>query len=344
MLYGHGDDTYRYDRIEVNFSSNVRYDLNLTGLKRHLAHALDRVGDYPEPDAGSLATALEERYGSSQGTVCVTNGATEAFYLTAAAFRGAVSLIPVPSFSEYYDACRLNGHTLRLTDREPQLLTESDLAGVGLVWLCSPNNPDGRVFPFESLLRLLLAHPRTVFVLDQCYEDFTRERVLTAREAERLGNVALVRSMTKQYGLAGLRLGCLAAAPSLCRKIAAGRMPWSVNRLALEAGRYVLSHPEEFASGPEALLENARLLREGLAAVDGITVRPSDCHFQLAVLREGTAAGLKEYLAEEHGLLIRDASNFRGLDRRHFRIAARSQKENERLIQAIRQWTRHSIR
>lgn len=339
MLQGHGDDAYRYGgRIRANFSSNVWYGADLSGLWSHLSARLDRLSAYPEPDAASLAERLAAHHGIGAGSVCVTNGATEAFYLTAQAWGGRRSLIVVPSFSEYEDACALHGHRMDFVTLDTLLEGGAPLTGEGLVWLCNPNNPDGRTADPERLCRLIEAHPGRVFVIDHSYGAFTRQPSLDVRRTCRYENVVLVHSMTKQYAVAGLRLGYLTASEELIRRIAMHRMPWSVNALAVEAGLYLLDRAGEFALPLDAYLAEAQRFRLAVGAIPGVETLPSDCHFFTGVLVRGRSAELKDYLAREHGLLIRDASNFRGYHKGHFRLAAQRPEENDLCVKAIAQW------
>ena len=339
MLRGHGDDAYRYgDRIRSNFSSNVWYGADLSGLWRHLSGALERLSSYPEPDAVSLAERLAGHWEIDTGSVCVTNGATEAFYLIAQAWGGRHSVIVTPSFSEYEDACTLHGHRMTFVSLDELLDGTVSLAGEGLVWLCNPNNPDGRTVAPERLCRLIEAHPERVFVVDHSYAAFTRRPLLSVQQACGFENVVLVHSMTKQYAVAGLRLGYLTAHPALIRRIAMHRMPWSVNALAVEAGLYLLAHAGDFELPLEEYLQEAERFRQAVGAIPGVETLPSDCHFFTGVLARGRSADLKEYLAREEGILIRDASNFRRYGEGHFRLAAQRPAENDRCVQAIARW------
>ena len=325
MLYGHGDDSYKYGGIRMNFSSNVNCHADLAPLARHLSQRLERaLCVYPEPQPVSLECQLAAHLGIRADEVCVTAGATEAIYLIAQSLRGCVSAIAQPAFSEYADACRLHNHRLAVMG-DPQ--TE-------VCWLCNPANPTGRVQDKASVRELIDTHPQVTFVIDQSYEDFTLRPLLKAEEAVTLPNVILLHSMTKRYALPGLRLGYITADSGLIRRIRAQRMPWSVNALAIEAGLYIVSHPDPFCI--EAYLSEARRLRDALRSIPGIEAGESDTHFMLCRIAGRKASSLKEWLASEHGILIRDASNFEGLDESHFRVAARTPEEDDALVEAIR--------
>jgi threonine-phosphate decarboxylase len=192
--------------------------------------------------------------------------------------------------------------------------------------------------PKAQLQALVSSNPRTIFVIDQSYGFFTEEPLMSPREAIEHGNVLQLHSMTKRYAMPGLRLGYVVGAQPLINRIRSVRMPWSVNALAIEAGLYLAEHPDTAPIDKAALLKEAQRLRDALNAIPGITVAPTSTHFMLCHIETRTAAELKRYLANSHGLLIRDASNFEGLTPGHFRIAAQTPEQNDLLINAIRQY------
>lgn len=334
MIEGHGDDAYKYKAIKINFSSNVYNHVDHSGLHQYLFQQMESIRTYPEPEPYSLEKVLSEQLHLSDKEVCVTNGATEAIYLIAQTFRNQTSAILMPTFSEYADACRLHGHkvvSIYNLNRLPER--------VRLVWLCNPNNPTGEVREKDTLLACIRQNPQCVFILDQSYEFFTQKALLTAKEAAAFPNVILLHSMTKRFAVPGLRLGYFTACEELLHNIRVQRMPWSVNQLAIEAGHYLL----RFASGydidiPLLLKEKERLV-QSLLSIGGMEIWPSDTHYMLVQLRMGRAAALKEYMATEHGILIRDASNFEGLNEHFFRIATQIPEENDKLIEGIKKWT-----
>ena len=212
----------------------------------------------------------------------------------------------------------------------------------GVFWLCNPNNPTGQTWDAATLRHLIAAYPRKLFVVDQSYALFTEKEVLSVAETVKLPNVLLLHSMTKCYAVPGLRLGAVTGSRQLLSRLRACRMPWSVNALAVEAGHYLLQHPEAYRMDIQALLAERMRVAGELEATGGVETLPSDTHYFLARLHEGTAARLKDFLATRHGLLIRDASNFEGLDARYFRIAIQTEEENNLLIEGIREWIQNS--
>ena len=332
MILGHGDDAFRFDRpIRADFSSNVYQNVDLGALKEHLKDRLDAIGHYPEPEPYRLEAAIAASCGIATEAVCVTAGATEAIYLIALAFWGSSSSVLQPTFSEYADACRLHRHNILPVGQDGK-------GSARMLWLCNPNNPDGRVIPKDRLTERIRSNPDTVFVIDQSYGFFTQEPLLSPSEALCFPNVLQLHSMTKRYAMPGLRLGYVTGTPELIAKLRAVRMPWSVNALAVEAGLYLTGHPDTAPIDLDALLAEAQRLREHLCAIPGVSAEPTRTHFMLCRLESGKASDLKEWLVREKGLLIRDASNFEGLDEGCFRIAAQKREENDLLVEAISEW------
>lgn len=332
MINGHGDDAYCFSRpIISNFSSNVFAGLDNGALKRYLSEHLDFIDFYPQPTAFSLCKALGQKMGLTPDEVCVTNGATEAIYLIAQAFSQSTSAILMPTFSEYGDACRLHRH------RTVSIFDLKDLPGeAGMCWLCNPNNPTGEVRDKAKLIEFIQSKPQTLFVVDQSYESFTFKPLFSAAEAVTFPNLILLHSMTKQYKIAGIRLGYVTACESLIKAINCQRMPWSVNNLAIVAGHFLLNQTDTFDM--QTYLEETARLKSEIEKLGVIEVWPSDTHILLCKLRCGKSSALKSYLVEEHGILIRDASNFEGLNDQFFRVATQSREENNKLVTALAQW------
>lgn len=334
MLHGHGDDIYTCRRTVIsNFSSNIYGATDLSGLQKHLTARMSCLARYPEPEPLSLEAEWADAHGLRPGEVCITNGATEAIYLVAQAFREARSYVWQPTFSEYADACRMHRHTLKQIFSADGIDDRADL-----VWLCNPNNPTGEVREKNNLLKLMASHPSVCFVIDQSYEPFTDKPLFSASEVATRPQIILLHSATKRYAVPGIRLGYITASEALLQRIRTQRMPWSVNALAIEAGRYFLKTNPPLQPSIETLLTETKRLRHAIDALKIADVWPTDTHFFLMRLRIGKAAALKKYLLDTHGILIRDASNFEGLDDAFIRIATQTPEDNNRLIQALDEW------
>ena len=338
MLLGHGDDFYNStNEVKINYSSNVWHGANLEKLEEHLNTQFEKLTRYPEPDAATLKRLLARRLDISEANIVVTNGSVTAFYLIAQTWRGSKSTIAVPSFAEYEDACRLHDHQITFFSTSDDL-TEVNLEGQDFCWICNPNNPDGRLLHRQELLNLISQHPDTTFIIDQAYVAFTTEELLKPSDVKHHPNLIIVQSISKAYNITGLRIGYLVASDEKIQAINRYLIPWSINAIAIEASKYILIHPAQFTLPIRKWQRETIDLIYQLRKIDGLEVLPTATTFFLVRLKRGTAAALKEYLMEHHGILIRDASNFRGLDETYFRLSTQRSEENEELIAGIKAW------
>ncbi len=323
MIEGHGDDLYRYDNIKMNFSSNIYNGTDLSELDAYLCTRMAAIRSYPEPSAASLERMIASDCGISPDEVMVTSGAVDAIYLIAQVYRheGTCHILQ-PTFREYEDACRVFGYQ----EREDG----------ALCWLCNPNNPTGDVMATEEVFALAERH--RLLIVDQSYEDYTMAPLLRPADVVGRDDVILLHSMTKRYAVPGLRLGYVTASAQVINRLREQYRPWAINALSLEAGKWLVQRGETAIPDLPSYLAETQRLRAMLNDIEGIEAQPTQTNFFLCTIRQATAAELKEYLAQEHGILIRDASNFTGLTPHHFRIATQSPAENDALVTTIKQF------
>ncbi len=326
MLHGHGDDACHYPHLRYNFSSNIYAAPCHDALLAHLREALPSIAAYPEPDAAALTRVLARRHGVDTDCVLVTAGVTEAIYVVAQAAAasglhryGCLS----PTFSEYASASEMFG--LKAAG--------SDAAAADIFWLCNPNNPTGDVASADAVMDMSRSCPW--LIVDQAYAGYTLTPAVTAQQAIRAGNVVLLHSLTKSYAIPGLRVGYVVAAPELTARLRRFMRPWSVGTVAMAAARWLVQHDARVLPCKDALLAESQRLYTSLAALSAVDVHPTATTFMLLRHHSIKAAELKERLAHEHGLLIRDASNFDGLSAYHFRVAAQTRAADDALIAAL---------
>jgi threonine-phosphate decarboxylase len=335
MLVGHGNDIYHFDNeIIVDFSSNIARTHIREKLLIFLQKKIKDINNYPEPEALPLKKAIAKYHKVSVDNVIVTNGSSEAFYLIAQTFPKKRSLIGIPSFSEYEDACTRFGHEITFVNNG---INEGAKA-VDLIWLGNPNNPNGIVTPLKEIESLCTQVSEPILVIDEAFGDLSAGFQSALPLVGQKKNVIVVRSLTKAFSVPGLRIGYLVAKREIAEKIRKNLIPWSVNNLAIEAGIFIMNNYGSLLPDIKEINEVANGFSEELNQINGIKTNPSNSNFILAQVNRGTAAELKQYLVKNHGLLIRDASNFRGLTSHHFRVSVRSKQQNQLLINAIKDW------
>jgi threonine-phosphate decarboxylase len=318
----------------MNFSSNIYQKADLTELKQYLATRLDAIGNYPEPEPKELEELIAEKLEIPASMVMVTNGANEAIYLIAQLYRGWASVIPQPTYTEYADACRMFDHIISYERTDELNILPEDR----IYWICNPDNPTGNVMLKQLLAYVIKKHPRFLHVIDQSYADYTLQPMLKPKELLDCYNVMILHSLSKKYCIPGLRLGYMTASPIIIERLRDIRQPWTVNTLAIEAGKWLIKNDPKVIPDIEGYIAEAQRLRDELQAIDGIMVMDTKTHYMLVNIDWTTSLELKNWLIENHGILIRDASNFHGLDTHCFRVAAQSPEENNALINAIKEF------
>lgn len=337
MLYGHGDDIHGSpQQVRANFSTNVWYGADPDFIRQILRDSAEAVMHYPEPAAASFCEAVAAYQGVSVRQVMAGNGATELFYLIAHAFAGNRTALFVPSFREYEDACTLYGHRISFLRRRENREIPEDIR---LMFICNPNNPDGKIWPETEIRDLLEENPDMILVVDESFIHFAPAAGTACRLLADYPNLLVVRSMTKDYAIPGLRLGYMLGDSRLIGYIASYKQPWSVNALAIEAGKCLLQTGHRELPDAVALLERQKYFSSRIAEIPGFRPLSSDTSFFL-VESDYPAPELKTALLEREGILIRDASNFRGLNRHYFRVNTLTDEKNGWLVNALKMYAK----
>jgi threonine-phosphate decarboxylase len=297
--------------------------------------ALPAIARYPDPACAPLTARLAARHGVAADQVVVGNGSSELIQALPRAVRARRAAIVEPTYTEYLRASLLAGAEAEhwLAERDDLVPRPFDPAGADLVWLGNPNNPTGSLWDRAGLIDWVQSFPRTVFAVDEAFLPFEpgEASLSLVPELHRLPNLVVLRSLTKLYALPGLRLGYAAARPELAERLREQLPPWSVNALAQAAGLAALDD-DDFLRRTYRWAEEARKFMCGRLA-DLPYLRPLESRtvFVLLRLQGCTAARLTAALGER-GLLVRDASNFVGLDGRYVRVSFRSPEGNRRLV------------
>jgi histidinol-phosphate aminotransferase len=308
----------------------------LQAVKREVA----RVGLYPDPRAAKLKSAIADYVGVKAECVTIGNGSDELMELTCKAFLdpGDQALIPLPTFAMYELACRTNGGIPKffaLPDFEwPVEELKRALVGAKLAFFGRPNNPTGNGISLEGL-RDLLASGKLI-IIDEAYVEFDGRSV--AKLAPKFENLLVLRTFSKAFGLAGLRIGYAIGNPELIKVLESIRAPFNVNRIAQVAAVAALSDKAYMCRVVSAIQKNRAYLRRELSK-PGLRVLPSNANFLMAdVTPLGTdATKLCDYLARE-GILIRELTNFKGAGPRWVRISVGKPEQNEKLVNAIKKF------
>ncbi|WNH12492.1 pyridoxal phosphate-dependent aminotransferase [Thalassobellus suaedae] len=334
MLNGHGDDLHLIKGdIKHNFSSNVYYKGCPKALLDEVSRYIHQIQSYPSPSASELNALAAKKFQLNSAQFLFTNGATEAFYLIAQLFCNKTAAIVAPTFSEYEDACKI-------FHLNYELIAFKDVKNTSakLVFICNPNNPNGYVFAKSELEFLFQQKPNTTFVIDEAYIEFTNSIESIVSLTGKYNNLIIVRSLTKTFTIPGLRLGYLVSDASNIAKLLSLKMPWSVNLLAIKAGEFILKNYDTLQFNVSELLEETAVFKQQLTRLNGFKVNESNTSYFLVQLLNKSAKELKQYLIEEHQILVRDATNFNKLEGQYIRLSTQSEEANNELIQVLKEW------
>lgn len=338
MINGHGNNLYNYAKgeIKIDFSSNIAFNNQSDRIIEFLKDNLVAIKNYPDPCANTLRDKIAIHHHVKPQEILVTNGSAEAFYLIAHFLRkkGCRTLIHTPAFAEYEDSCKLYNHDLHYKNIDNFVST--DFTDFGSTWLGKPNNPNGYCIKSDLILEKCQQYPNCYFIVDKAYNDLSDTIEF---ETYIPPNLVLVNSLTKSFGIPGIRLGYVIASEEIIEKLQAMCPPWNVNSLSLIAGEYIMDNYKSLQPNIDELLDESRSMQAQIDAIDGFKVLSSTCNFFLCEINsKQSAKQLKKHLIDSHGILIRDASNFRGLSDNYFRIAVQNKIANEQLVKALKQW------
>jgi threonine-phosphate decarboxylase len=194
------------------------------------------------------------------------------------------------------------------------------------------------VFSKGELELLFQQKPNVTFVIDEAYIEFTTRIESIVSLTSKYQNLIVVRSLTKTFTIPGLRLGYVVSNASNIAKLLKFKMPWSVNLLAIKGGEFILKNYNTLQFNASELLEETAVFKTELSELDGLKVYDSNTSYFLVELLHKTAKELKKYLIEEHQILVRDATNFNGLEGEYIRLSTQSKEANNVLIQILKGW------
>ena len=317
------------------------------GLVELLGDTFQRLQHYPDIQNRLLVESIARHHGVSVDQVVVGNGSTELIYWLPQALGIRKALILLPTFGEYQKAFELQGVQLAKLIASPdenfqptvaQLDEIFDKFSPEAILFTHPGSPAGTLLP-PAVREWLIAKGKSgklFCIIDEVFIDFCEEESLKGflRDSDHL---VMIRSMTKFYGLPGLRLGYLLTSEPLAARLRHFLPPWSVNTYAQVAGPYCFEQ-REYREKTLALIAQERArMAERLETLGGCRVFPGRANYLLMRLGQNhpPAAQVQQDLLSSDRILIRDCRSFEGLDDRYVRFAIRLPEQNRRLLEAL---------
>jgi histidinol-phosphate aminotransferase len=320
----------------VDLAVNVRAGTPPAWLTERLTASLSGLAAYP--DAGAARSAVAAAHGRDPAQVWPVAGVAEAFVLLARALRPRRPVVVHPQFTEPEAALRAAGHAVERVVLDGDLtLHAGDVPGeADLVVVGNPTNPTSVLHPASTLAAL--ARPGRVLVVDEAFADTVPGEPESLAGRTDLPGLVVLRSLTKTWGLAGLRVGYVLAPADLVARLAAAAPPWSVSTPALEAMQACTTAGAraEADAAAVALRDDREHLLAALRGLDGVEVRGSAPASSFVLLRFPGRTDVRDRL-RDRGWAVRRGDTFPGLDGEHVRVAVRDRTTMDAFIDVLRE-------
>ena len=330
------------DHNIIDFSSNIT-PLGIPNfVKLIIKKNLDKVQFYPDPKSENVISSLEKYTHLSKSNIIVGNGAIEILYNFCFAFLSKTTkvLIHVPTFQEYETAVKLSNckisyfKSLNLSTNIDSFI--SQIPKNGCIFLCNPNNPTGELLSKKELLSIIIVAKKlkTIVFIDECFIELVpKSNESLISYVKKYDNLFILRSLTKSFGLPGLRIGYACGSKEIIKILQKIKIPWSVNSLAQDAANAVIKNISHIKKSNLIIQKELKYLEDNISILNGFECISSSTNFILIKTKNDSTKLQTKLLKNE--ILIRDCKNFRGLDNHYIRIAVKSHKDNVKLVKAL---------
>jgi threonine-phosphate decarboxylase len=334
-------------QLNVDESSLLDYSVNLNpymplAFEEALRQAYNTVFEYPDNRYVRFRESAARFAGVSADNIIPGNGSTEIIRLIAEAVleRGDTVAIPCPTFGEYEQQCRLFGAAIRhlrfddIVDKK-----YGQLDGCRAVFLCNPNNPDGRLVMRDGVEGLIeyCRDNDIITIVDEAFIDLADPGQSVAQLVENYDNLLVMRSLTKCFAIPGLRLGFGIAGKETADILNKVRLTWNLDSVAEEIGIHYMDNTDSHLEASRAFIKKEReWLAKRIGAIKGIKVLPASANYFLVDVGDsGMTSGefFEKMLAE--GIIVRDCRSFNMSGGEYARLAVRAHEDNERLGRAL---------
>ena len=327
----------------IDFSSNVNPHI-ISDLGKYVLEGLEKSRSYPDINYTNLRNNISDYIKVDSELIIPGNGATEIIYLLMKSIKRRLAILN-PTFSEYGRGAKLNN--LEIIDFH---LKEENNFSIDLdeiqknmdkfdsLFVCNPNNPNGKVKDLNELLDLMIENDK-LLIVDETFMEFVgeEEKYSLINKIEQTPNLFILKAVTKFFGMPGLRLGYgVTSNKQIIKNIYEYKEPWTINSFAENLSNYLFIDKEYINGSKDYYINERKFMLEELRKISRLKVYDTDTNFVLIKLDDDEANSLKLELFEKYNILIRDASNFIGLDKSYIRVAIKSHNDNKVLIESLR--------
>lgn len=327
----------------IDFSSNVNPHI-ISDLGKYVLEGLEKSRSYPDINYTNLRNNISDYIKVDSELIIPGNGATEIIYLLMKSIKRRLAILN-PTFSEYGRGAKLNN--LEIIDFH---LKEENNFSIDLdeiqknmdkfdsLFICNPNNPNGKVKDLNELLDLMIENDK-LLIVDETFMEFVgeEEKYSLINKIKQTPSLFILKAVTKFFGMPGLRLGYgVTSNKQIIKNIYEYKEPWTINSFAENLSNYLFKDKEYINGSKDYYINERKFMLEELRKISRLKVYDTDTNFVLIKLDDDEANSLKLELFEKYNILIRDASNFIGLDKSYIRVAIKSHNDNKVLIESLR--------
>lgn len=341
--YPHGGDSFsfieRFGKLPIDFSVSINPVPLPDRVKNAYVEAFSLASVYPDFRAEKLREKIAKFDNIDKSCIICANGASDIIYKLFYALRPKMAMMAVPIFYDYSKAANIVGSTLKLhylKEANGFRLTEDFLDAIEencLCVICNPNNPTGLAIDSKLVDDIVAKcfEMGATLVVDECFIDFCSSATSFKKYIKNYNNLIVIKAFTKVFAMAGLRLGYgLSSNIELLDKIESAGQSWNLSAPAIACGEAVLEEEGYLSESLKIInIEKGYLLSK----LEKLSVKTyaSDANFIFFHSKEhNLTAKLAKY-----GIIIRDCSNFVGLDKGYYRIGIRLREDNEKLAEAL---------
>lgn len=327
----------------IDFSSNINPKV-IPGLEKYILEGLLECRSYPDINYTNLRNNISKYINIKSNFIIPGNGATEIIYLLMKSIGKRLAILN-PTFSEYRRSAKLSGLELIDLNLDNQNQFSIDLQYIkeniekfDSLFICNPNNPSGKVQDLTELLNLMVQNNK-LLIVDETFMEFVgeEEKYSLVKYIEKHENLFILKAVTKFFGMPGLRLGYgLTSNKKIMEKIYDYKEPWTINSFADTLSNYIFEDKSYIEDSKKYYVQERKYILQELRDIKSIVVYDTDTNFILIKLNDRRSNEIKVELLRKGNLLIRDASNFIGLDDSYIRVAIKSHEENEILIKHMK--------
>jgi len=300
-------------------------------VRKAYLDSITKINRYPHPYYSELKEAISSYLNVDKELIAVGNGAGDVLrYICDVTLDVMDSVtIPVPSFTLYAIFAMMRDASINFIEFPGYRIEAGRIPDSKLVFLCSPNNPTGNKVP-EKEVKEILKNTSGYVVMDEAYAEFSGKTFL--KLIDRFDNLIVLRSFSKFFGLAGLRIGYAVGNQDVIDAIEKTRLPFCITSVAERLAIAALNSIDYYIEVRNKIVEEREKVLKSLKKFDFLEIYPSESNFILLELKKDVDV---EQKFEERGIIIRNVSGLMGLKGVHIRITIGTEEENERLLKVF---------